>query len=124
MKVLAMDKCVEEGLKLIREAGFEVDSKAGLSEDDLIKIIPQYDALIVRSETRVTPKIIEAGKITLLKSKLKTGLVSKSSESNIRTVYYKKNPRASTRQTGKNYFLFLAKYKRLIKAAASKTVYS
>src|SRR3989338_4596933 len=62
MKVLAMDKCVEEGLKLIREAGFEVDSKAGLSEDDLIKIIPQYDALIVRSETRVTPKIIEAGK--------------------------------------------------------------
>jgi len=62
MKVLAMDKCAEEGLKLIREAGIEVDSKAGLSEDELIKIIPQYDALIVRSETRATPKIIEAGK--------------------------------------------------------------
>jgi D-3-phosphoglycerate dehydrogenase / 2-oxoglutarate reductase len=62
MKVLAMDKCAEEGLKLIREAGFEVDSKAGLSEEELIKIIPQYDALIVRSETKATPKIIEAGK--------------------------------------------------------------
>ena len=36
MKVLAMDKCVEEGLKLIREAGIEVDSKAGLSAYDLI----------------------------------------------------------------------------------------
>ena len=62
MKVLAMDKTAEEGLKLLREAGFEVDSKAGLSEDELVKIIPEYDALIVRSETKVTPKIIEAGK--------------------------------------------------------------
>src|SRR3989338_7993234 len=62
MKVLAMDKTAEEGLKIIREAGFEVDSKAGLSEDELIKIISQYEALIVRSETKVTPKIIEAGK--------------------------------------------------------------
>jgi D-3-phosphoglycerate dehydrogenase len=62
MKVLAMDKTAEEGLKLIREAGIEVDSKAGLSEDELVKIIPEYDALIVRSETKVTPKIIEAGK--------------------------------------------------------------
>ncbi|MFA5893966.1 MAG: phosphoglycerate dehydrogenase [Candidatus Margulisiibacteriota bacterium] len=62
MKVLAMDKTAEEGLKLIREAGFEVDSKVGLSEDELIKIIPDYDALIVRSETKVTPKIIIAGK--------------------------------------------------------------
>jgi D-3-phosphoglycerate dehydrogenase len=62
MKVLAMDKCAEEGLKIIREAGIEVDAKAGLSEDELIKIIPQYDALIVRSETKVTPKVIAAGK--------------------------------------------------------------
>lgn len=62
MKVLAMDKTAEEGLKLLREAGIEVDSKSGLSEDELVKIIPGYDALIVRSETKVTPKIIEAGK--------------------------------------------------------------
>lgn len=62
MKVLAMDKTAEEGLKIIREAGIEVDSKAGLSEDELVKIIPDYTALIVRSETKVTPKIIEAGK--------------------------------------------------------------
>lgn len=62
MKVLAMDKTAEEGLKIIREAGIGVDSKAGLSEEELVKIIPDYDALIVRSETKVTPKIIEAGK--------------------------------------------------------------
>ncbi|MDD5383135.1 MAG: phosphoglycerate dehydrogenase, partial [Candidatus Margulisbacteria bacterium] len=62
MKVLAMDKTAEEGLKLLRDAGFNVDSKAGLSEEELIKIIPEYDALIVRSETKATPKILEAGK--------------------------------------------------------------
>jgi D-3-phosphoglycerate dehydrogenase len=62
MKVLAMDKTAEEGLKIIRDAGIEVDAKAGLAEDELVKIIPAYDALIVRSETKVTPKIIEAGK--------------------------------------------------------------
>src|SRR3989339_805439 len=33
-----------------------------LFRDEIVKIIPQYDALIVRSETKVTPKIIEAGK--------------------------------------------------------------
>ncbi|HTY13810.1 MAG TPA: phosphoglycerate dehydrogenase [Candidatus Omnitrophota bacterium] len=62
MKVLASDKIAEVGLKMLRDAGFEADMKTGLPEDELIKIIPQYDALIVRSETKVTPKIIEAGK--------------------------------------------------------------
>ena len=49
MKVLAMDKVAPEGLKIITDAGIEVDSKAGLSEDELVKIIPDFDALIVRS---------------------------------------------------------------------------
>jgi D-3-phosphoglycerate dehydrogenase / 2-oxoglutarate reductase len=62
MKVLAMDKTAEEGLKILRDAGIEVDSKAGLSEDELVKIIPDYDALIVRSETKVTPKSSRRGK--------------------------------------------------------------
>ncbi|MFA4966754.1 MAG: phosphoglycerate dehydrogenase [Candidatus Margulisiibacteriota bacterium] len=62
MKVLASDKLAEVGLKMLRDAGFEADMKTGLSEDELVKIIPEYDALIVRSETKVTPKIIEAGK--------------------------------------------------------------
>jgi D-3-phosphoglycerate dehydrogenase len=62
MKVLASDKIAESGLKKLRDAGFEVDMKTGLPEDELVKIIPEYDALVVRSETKVTPKIIEAGK--------------------------------------------------------------
>jgi D-3-phosphoglycerate dehydrogenase len=62
MKVLASDKVADIGLKLLKDAGIEAEMKTGLSETELVKIIPQYDALIVRSGTKVTPKIIEAGK--------------------------------------------------------------
>jgi D-3-phosphoglycerate dehydrogenase len=62
MKVLASDKIAEIGLKMLKDAGIEAEMKTGLSEAELVKIIPQYDALVVRSGTKVTPKIIEAGK--------------------------------------------------------------
>jgi D-3-phosphoglycerate dehydrogenase len=62
MKVLASDKIAEVGLKMLKDAGIEAEMKTGLPEEELVKIIPEYDALIVRSETKVTPKIIEAGK--------------------------------------------------------------
>lgn len=62
MKVLASDKIAETGLKMLRDAGMEADMKTKLPEEELIKIIGDYDALIVRSETKVTPKVIEAGK--------------------------------------------------------------
>lgn len=61
-KVLASDKLSKDGIEIIKKAGFEIDSKTGLPEDELVKIIGDYDALIVRSETKVTPKIIKAGK--------------------------------------------------------------
>ncbi|NQT29044.1 MAG: phosphoglycerate dehydrogenase [Candidatus Saganbacteria bacterium] len=62
MKVLASDKIAEIGLKMLKDAGIDAEMKTGLPENELVKIIPEYDALIVRSATKVTPKIIEAGK--------------------------------------------------------------
>lgn len=60
VKVLVSDPVSSEGLNLLREAeGFEVDEKTGLTEEELIQIIDQYDALIVRSQTQVTARIIE-----------------------------------------------------------------
>jgi len=40
----------------------EVEVEAGLSEDEIVKKIPDFDAMIVRSATTVTDKIIKAGK--------------------------------------------------------------
>lgn len=61
MKVLVTDKINESAGKII-EAAAEVDFLPTMSEDELVKVIPNYDALMVRSQTKVTPKIIEAGK--------------------------------------------------------------
>lgn len=61
-KVLIADTIAKEAIEKLRNAGHEVDVKIGLSEDELINIIPPYDAIIVRSIPKVTRPIIEAGK--------------------------------------------------------------
>ena len=61
MKILVSDNLSALGVnKLKEEDGIEVDVKTGLPENEIIEIIGQYDGLIVRSATKVTPKIIEA----------------------------------------------------------------
>lgn len=60
MKVLITDKINETAGRIIEPAA-EVDFLPTMSEEELIKIIPNYDALMVRSQTKVTSKIIEAG---------------------------------------------------------------
>lgn len=61
MKILATDPIAAEGLDLLSKQGYEVDYKPDISPDELLKIIGQYDALIVRSRTKVTREVIEAG---------------------------------------------------------------
>ena len=61
MKVLVTDKINESAGKIIEEAA-QVDFLPTMAEDELIKIIPNYEALMVRSQTKVTSRIIEAGK--------------------------------------------------------------
>lgn len=65
MKILIADKMSEKAKELL-EQDFIVDVKIGLSEEELIKIISDYDALIVRSDTKVTAKILEASKLKIV----------------------------------------------------------
>lgn len=60
MKVLISDNLAPVGARILRTAGLGVDIKAGLSPDELMKIIPEYDGLVIRSATKVTADIIEA----------------------------------------------------------------
>ena len=48
--------------KIFEKNKISVDVKIGLSEEEIIKIIPEYDAMVVRSATKVTKNIIEAAK--------------------------------------------------------------
>jgi len=59
MKVLVSDSLSNEGLEILKKH-FTVDVSTGLSEEELVKKIKDYDALVIRSGTQVTPKIIEA----------------------------------------------------------------
>ncbi|MDR2109084.1 MAG: phosphoglycerate dehydrogenase [Coriobacteriales bacterium] len=61
MKVLVAEKIAEAGIGLLRDAGHEVDVKLELSPEQLISEIVNYQALIIRSATRATREVIEAG---------------------------------------------------------------
>ncbi|MBL7166970.1 MAG: phosphoglycerate dehydrogenase [Dehalococcoidales bacterium] len=61
LKVLVADPIADEGLDILRGIA-EVDVRPGLKLDELITIIGDYDALIVRSQTQVTADVIAAGK--------------------------------------------------------------
>lgn len=58
MKILVSDPLSEEGLKILRETENEVIVKTGLKEDELIREVSSCDYLIVRSETKVTAKVL------------------------------------------------------------------
>lgn len=57
MKILVTDPLAKEAVDLLRE-GHEVDERQ-VTPEELLKIIGQYDALLVRSETKVTKAVLE-----------------------------------------------------------------
>ena len=48
--------------KIFEKNNISVDVKTGLSEEEIVKIIPEYDGMVVRSATKVTKNIISAAK--------------------------------------------------------------
>lgn len=59
-KILVSDPLAEEGLELLRREA-EVEVKTDLTPPQLVEVIGQYDAIVVRSATKVTAEVIEAG---------------------------------------------------------------
>ena len=60
-KVLVPEKLSSDGLALLRSS-LDVHERKGLGADELLQIIPDYDALLVRSETKVTASVLRAAK--------------------------------------------------------------
>lgn len=58
MKVLVTEKIAEDGINMIKEIA-EVDARFGLSQDELLNIIGDYDAIVVRSVTKVNKEVID-----------------------------------------------------------------
>jgi D-3-phosphoglycerate dehydrogenase len=61
LRVLVADALDEAAIQLLKESGHEVTEEEA-SPEELLQTIGNYDALIVRSRTKVTSAVIEAGK--------------------------------------------------------------
>ncbi|MGC6426841.1 MAG: phosphoglycerate dehydrogenase [Akkermansiaceae bacterium] len=60
-RVLVSDPISEKGVELLNaHPDITADFKVGLSPEELISIIGEYDALVVRSQTKVTPEVLAA----------------------------------------------------------------
>jgi D-3-phosphoglycerate dehydrogenase len=72
-RVLVSDKLSADGISILEKAdGFEVDFKPGLSPDEQGEIIGDYDGLIIRSATKVTPALLD--KAAKLKIVVRAGI--------------------------------------------------
>jgi D-3-phosphoglycerate dehydrogenase len=73
MKILVSDNLGAAGIQMFEEEeGIEVDVNTGLSPEELKSIIGNYDALVIRSATKVTEDLLEAA--TRLKAVGRAGI--------------------------------------------------
>lgn len=62
IRVLICDSISEKGVKMLSDAGFEVSYRPKITPEELLSTISSYDAVIVRSRTKVTREVVSAGK--------------------------------------------------------------
>ena len=72
MKVLICDATDPKALKLIEEAGIEVINKPDITPEDLLQEIADFPCMVVRSRTKVTRDVLDAG--TNLKAVVRAGV--------------------------------------------------
>ncbi len=89
-KILICDPVHEEGVKMLKNVGFKVEEKPGISQKELGSIINEFDAIIVRSATKVTSEILEnPGKLKVI-ARAGVGLdnidLNKAKEKNIKVL--------------------------------------
>jgi D-3-phosphoglycerate dehydrogenase len=61
MRIIVTERIAEEGVNYLRDCGFTVDIRYGISQAELLDIIGNYDAIIVRSVTKVNKELVEKG---------------------------------------------------------------
>ncbi len=59
MKVLVCDKTEKECIEQMRTAGLTVDTSFEITPEELLTVAPAYDALVVRSRTKVRQALID-----------------------------------------------------------------
>lgn len=76
MKILVTELMWEDGIEALKEKGYTVDYDMELSRkrEELLSLLPGYDALIVRNETKVDTEFLDAAKKTQVIGRLGVGV--------------------------------------------------
>lgn len=61
-RILALEGITDRGAEILRTEGWTVDMEKALPPAELVKLVPPYDAILVRSGSRLTAEVIEAAK--------------------------------------------------------------
>jgi D-3-phosphoglycerate dehydrogenase len=77
MKVIVTEQLAHEGLLILeKDPRIEVDVRLGLSKEELISVIGDYEAIVTRSATKVDRDVLEAGKKLKLVARAGVGIDS------------------------------------------------
>ncbi len=72
VRILICDSIHEDGVKMLKGAGFQVDLDTSITPEELIEKIPGYDVIVIRSRTKVRKDVLEAA--TNLKAVARAGV--------------------------------------------------
>lgn len=61
-RILVCDPIHDAGIQILSKAGYNVENMSSITASELVDIIGDFDAVIVRSRTMVTEQILDAGK--------------------------------------------------------------
>ena len=73
-RVLVAEQIASSGLDALRAAGFEVDVREGMTPEQLLDAVPGAAALVIRSATRVTAEVLDAGRDLVVVGRAGIGL--------------------------------------------------
>ena len=73
-RILVTERLSPSGLEQMAAAGHDVDVQLGLTPEGLVEAVVGAAALVIRSETRVTPEVLEAGRALVAVGRAGIGL--------------------------------------------------
>jgi D-3-phosphoglycerate dehydrogenase / 2-oxoglutarate reductase len=120
MNILVSDSLSPRGVEVLERAGFTVAVKTKLSKEELLQEIPNYEALIVRSATKVTKDVIEAGARLRIIGRAGTGLDNVDSDAATRRgIVVMNTPGGNTITTAEHTMSMIAAMSRKIPQATT-----
>jgi D-3-phosphoglycerate dehydrogenase / 2-oxoglutarate reductase len=124
LKVLVADAISPRGIDALRGQGeLEVEVKTGLREDELVAVAPAYAAIVVRSQTKITARVLEATRQLRVVGRAGVGVDNVDVETATRRgVIVMNTPGGNTISTAEHAFSLLVSIARTIPQAHASMV--